>query len=50
MLAFFFSVVMDHDEAGNMGVENATFRVGSVMERYEKLERYDQSMVYTVRR
>lgn len=32
-----------------MSVENATYKVGDVMEHYEDLDRYDMGDRYTVR-
>ena len=46
----FLLVVFDRDQGKNMGVENSTFKVAGIDEHYEKLERYDKGVVYTVRR
>ena len=46
----FLLVVIDRDQGKNMGVENSTFKVADRNEHYERLERYDKGVVYTVRR
>jgi len=43
------AVIIDRDQSANEGVENATFKVGDVMEHYEDLDRYDTGDRYTVR-
>ena len=42
-------VVLDQDHVKNMGVENVSYVVGSVMEHYEKLQRYDMKEDFIVR-
>ena len=43
------AVIIDRDQSANEGVENATYKVGNVVEHYEDLDRYDMGERYTVR-
>ena len=42
-------VVIDRDQSTKMGVENATYKVDNLTERYERLERYDMGEIFTIR-
>ena len=49
MIFSLLTVILDRDESKNMGVENATYKVGDLTEHYELLQLYNTGEQYTVR-